>query len=251
MTTYSYSQVNLKERQKHDEFLATPHTCWCPECQTPFPNRKLSGICWFVLQRQLSGCYSEAWCPSLELPASHKGAPGSPVWPNHFTDTWPAFFEDKKKGGTMQASLSCRIQQERRRKVTENEKNLDELCSFLDAFYYKGSSWNKLNRLRATHCEMQILLLQLDIHKSWIWAFSQLTLQLCPLPHSDCSGSFCSSVKHLYLSGTSLDHNIFKPENANGVENHILYLSSWMQLAELSYTTPRERMIYTGIHTTV
>uniref|UniRef100_A0A8C3C1J4 Uncharacterized protein n=1 Tax=Cairina moschata TaxID=8855 RepID=A0A8C3C1J4_CAIMO len=35
-------------------------------------------------------------CPSLKLPLSPRGAPGSPLLPDHFTDTWPAFWGTRR-----------------------------------------------------------------------------------------------------------------------------------------------------------
>lgn len=145
--------------------LATPHTCWCPECQTPSPNRKLSGICWFVLQRQLSGRSPKAWCPSLKFPLSHKGTPGSPIQSNHFTDTWPVFSGDKKKQGTTQASLSCCIQQEKSLKM---RRIWMSFIAFWMLFTTKGTAGTNQTGYGATHRAMQILLLQPDIHKNWI-----------------------------------------------------------------------------------
>lgn len=61
---------------------------------------------------------------------------------------------------------------------------------FSTLFTTKGTAGTNWTDCGATHCEKQILLLELDIHKNWIWAFCQLTLQLDPLPHSESSGSF-------------------------------------------------------------
>lgn len=174
--------------------------------------------------------YSEVQCPSLELPFSHKEAPGSPIQPNHFTATWPAFFGDKKKRGTTQASLSCCTPQDPKEKSLKMRRSWMSFVVCWMLFTTKGTAGTYWADCGATHCEMQILLLQLVIHENWIWAFSQLTYS-CAHSLSLITMGASTSMRHLYLS---LDHSVSKLENANGVDNHISYLSCWTQLAELS-----------------